>query len=156
MSCDEERVADALSKRRPSAELPAAVSTVQDARRYLDRIFQFRLEIPPFPKRDMRSFALGLINSELTALQTDLNHRNVDVQELVDRIIHPGVQSPRNAIQIVNLFAQSWWLGAMREHGGIGSNSPGGLGERVITDHPLTVGIICVMEGLNKCCISPI
>lgn len=146
ISCDEERVADALSKRRPSAELPAAVSTIQDARRYLDRIFQFRLEIPPFPKRDMRSFSFGLIRSEFAALQADLTHRKVDVQELVDRMIHPGVQSPRNAIQIVNLFAQSWWLGAMREHGGIGSNSPGGLGEKVITDHPLTVGIICAIR----------
>ena len=146
ISCDEERVADALSKRRPSAELPAAVSTIQDARRYLDRIFQFRLEIPPFPKRDMRSFAFGLIQSEFAALQADLKHRQVDVQELVDRMIHPGVQSPRNAIQIVNLFAQSWWLGAMREHGGVGSNGPGGLGERVITDHPLTVGIICAIR----------
>ncbi|MCE8005138.1 KAP family P-loop NTPase fold protein [Billgrantia ethanolica] len=147
ISCDEERVADALSKRRPSAELPAAVSTIQDARRYLDRIFQFRLEIPPFPKRDMRSFAFGLIKSEFSALQTDLKNRKVDIQELVDRMIHPGVQSPRNAIQIVNLFAQSWWLGAIREHGGIGSNSPGGLGEKVITDHPLTVGIICAIRS---------
>lgn len=146
ISCDEERVADALSKRRTAADLPAAVSTIQDARRYLDRIFQFRLEIPPFPKRDMRSFALGLLESEYTALQADLKQREVDLQELVDRMIHPGVKSPRNAIQIVNLFAQSWWLGGMREHEGIGSNSPGGLGERVITDHPLTVGIICAIK----------
>ena len=78
------RVADALSKRRGYAELPAAVSNVQDARRYLDRIFQFRLEIPPFPKRDMRSFVLSLLTTEFSALQTDLHQRGIDELELVD------------------------------------------------------------------------
>ena len=146
ISCDEERVADALSKRRGYAELPAAVSNVQDARRYLDRIFQFRLEIPPFPKRDMRSFVLSLLTTEYSALQTDLHQRGIDELELVDRMIHPAVQNPRNAIQIVNLFAQSWWLGVLREHAAVGSENPGGLGEGVITDHPLTLAIVSVIR----------
>lgn len=143
ISCDEERVADALSKRRTTAELPAAVSSIQDARRYLDRIFQFRLEIPPFAKRDMRNFALVLLENEYPALKADLKTRNVDLQELVDRMIHPGVQSPRNAIQIVNQFAQSWWLGVVRERSAVGTNTPGGLGEGIVTKNPLTLGIIC-------------
>ena len=146
ISCDEERVADALSKRRGYAELPAAVSHVQDARRYLDRIFQFRLEIPPFPKRDMRNFVLSLLKAEYGTLHADLQQRNIDEIELVDRMIHPGVQNPRNAIQIVNLFAQSWWLGALREHRAVGSENPGGLGEGVITAHPLTLAIVCVIS----------
>ena len=75
ISCDEERVADALSKRRTAAELPAAVSNIQDARRYLDRIFQFRLEIPPFPKQGMRNFARGLLETEYPALAADLKER---------------------------------------------------------------------------------
>lgn len=146
ISCDEERVADALSKRRATAELPAAVSNIQDARRYLDRIFQFRLEIPPFPKRDMRSFTLGLLETEYPALRDDLRRREVDLQELVDRMIHPAVQSPRNAIQIVNLFAQCWWLGALRERNAVGVDNPGGLGEGVVTRNPLTLAIICVIR----------
>jgi hypothetical protein len=146
ISCDEERVADALSKRRTTADLPAAVSNIQDARRYLDRIFQFRLEIPPFPKRDMRSFALGLLGTEYPALLTDLQERGVDLQELVDRMIHPAVQSPRNAIQIVNLFAQSWWLGVLRERNAVGADNPGGLGEGVVTENPLTLALICVIR----------
>lgn len=146
ISCDEERVADALSKRRATAELPAAVSNIQDARRYLDRIFQFRLEIPPFSKRDMRNFALGLLETEYSALTADLKTRKIDLQELVDRMIHPGVQSPRNAIQIVNLFAQSWWLGVLRERSAVGVDTPGGLGEGVVTKNPLTLAIICVIR----------
>lgn len=146
ISCDEERVADALSKRRTAAELPAAVSNIQDARRYLDRIFQFRLEIPPFPKQDMRNFARDLLETEYPVLAADLKAREIDLQELVDRMIHPGVQSPRNAIQIVNLFAQSWWLGVLHERGAVGTDSPGGLGEGVVTENPLTLAIICVIR----------
>ena len=146
ISCDEERVADALSKRHTYAELPAAVSNIQDARRYLDRIFQFRLEIPPFPKRDMRSFAQSLLETDFPSLMADLKGRDVDIQELVDRAIHPAVQSPRNAIQIVNLFAQSWWLANLRERGAVGTENPGGLGEGVISKHPLTLAIVSVIR----------
>ena len=147
ISCDEERVADALSKRRSYGDLPAAVSSIQDARRYLDRIFQFRLEIPPFPKRDMRNFVLSLLETEYAALRADLRKRGVDEVELVDRMIHPGVQSPRNAIQIVNLFSQCWWLGVLRERDALGSQKAGGMGEGVITQHPLTLAIICVIRA---------
>ena len=60
ISCDEDRVAEALRaklSRIGPEEISDTVSTKTDARRYLDRLFQFRLEIPPFPKQDMRSFA---------------------------------------------------------------------------------------------------
>ncbi len=146
ISCDEERVADVLSKRRAYGELSANVSNIQDARRYLDRIFQFRLEIPPFPKRDMRNFVLSLVETEYPALQADFEQRKIDNTELVDRMIHPAVRSPRNAIQILNLFAQSWWLGVLREYKAVGSENPGGLGEGVITSHPLTLAIVCVIR----------
>ena len=146
ISCDEERVADVLSKRRAYGELSANVSNIQDARRYLDRIFQFRLEIPPFPKRDMRNFVLSLVETEYPALQADLEQRKIDNTELVDRMIHPAVQSPRNAIQILNLFAQSWWLGVLREYKAVGSENPGGLGEGVVTGHPLTLAVVCVIR----------
>ena len=56
-----------------------------DARRYLDRIFQFRLEILPFPKQDMRSFAIskfneavpGLANKIIDWAETEGNHRRL-------------------------------------------------------------------------------
>lgn len=60
ISCDEAKIAEALHRGRGpmgSEELPGSVFSRADARRYLDRLFQFRLEIPPFPKQDMRQFA---------------------------------------------------------------------------------------------------
>ena len=56
ISCDEERVADALGKRRGYADPGASVSYLQGARRYLDRIFQFRLEVPAISQAGYAQF----------------------------------------------------------------------------------------------------
>lgn len=80
ISCDEERVADALADRRrwrSTPELPGTVFNRTDARRFLDRIFQFRLEIPQFPKRDMRNFAMERLTKDMPAIAADLINRNV-------------------------------------------------------------------------------
>lgn len=147
ISCDEDRVADALSRNRGRAgsELPGTVFTRSDARRYLDRLFQFRVEIPPFPKLDMRQFAADKINAAGN-IATDLQRSGVAVQDVVERLIHVGVQSPRNAIQIVNAFTQSWWLAARRERDGVGSISPGGLHAGAVTGHPLSLAALCVLR----------
>jgi len=123
ISCDEDRIADALSRGQRGADMPGSVSTVSDARRYLDRIFQFRLEIPSFPKRDMRQYATKAISS-LTTLEESLGGPDV-VNSVVSRMIHPGIQSPRSALQVVNAFAQSWWLAALREDVGASAKRPG-------------------------------
>jgi KAP family P-loop domain len=115
ISCDEDKVADALTKgRRQEPDLPGTIFTRFDARRYLDRIFQFRLEIPPFPRSDMRQYALDRLK-ELPGIKEDLDEKNIALETLVDRMIHVDVQTPRNALQIVNAFAQAWWLAKKRE-----------------------------------------
>jgi len=148
ISCDEERIADALADRRRqrSAELPGSVMTATDARRFLDRIFQFRLEIPQFPKRDMRNYAMKRLTEDLSSIATDLKDRNVSLEPLIDRMIHVGVQSPRNALQILNAFAQSWWIARQRELAGAGTDRPGGLHEGAVTDHPLSLAAISALR----------
>jgi hypothetical protein len=145
ISCDESRVADALSKGRRQGDLPGTVFNQSDARRYLDRIFQFRLEIPPFPRQDMRQFAISQM-SELDGIAADLNARGVSIESVVDRMIHVGVQNPRNAIQIVNAFSQAWWLARKRETEELGTNKPGGLHEGAVTNHPLTLGALSAIK----------
>lgn len=145
ISCDELKVADALAKGRGQGDLPGTVFTQTDARRYLDRIFQFRLEIPPFPRHDMRQYAIKQIN-ELPSIATDLHAQGVTVESVVDRMIHLGVHNPRNALQIVNAFAQAWWLARKRETEEIGTERPGGLHEGAVTKHPISLGAISAIR----------
>lgn len=147
ISCDEDRIADALSRGRgkTNPDLPATVVTRSDARRYLDRLFQFRLEIPPFPKVDMRKFAEQKLNEAGTTVD-DLASKGVRLDDLVDKLIHPGVQSPRNAIQILNAFLQSWWIASLREKNGNGSLSAGALHAGAVTGHPLALAALSVIK----------
>ncbi|MDG4418011.1 KAP family NTPase [Pseudomonas aeruginosa] len=145
ISCDEAKVADALARGRRNSDLPGTVVTHNDARRYLDRIFQFRLEIPPPPRHDMRQFARSHLE-KLPGITADLEAHNVPLATIIDRMIHVGVQDPRNALQIVNAFAQAWWLARKREAEGLGTNRAGGLHEGAVTSHPVSLGALCAMK----------
>ncbi|SEL25999.1 KAP family P-loop domain-containing protein [Roseovarius nanhaiticus] len=147
ISCDEDKIAEAIKRRSGlgSPNLPGAVFSRGDARRYLDRLFQFRLEIPQFPKLDMRDFALKKMQG-IESVSVDFKKRNFSLEDVTDRLIHVDVQSPRNAIQLMNAFIQSWWLGSLRERNGIGSDAPGGLHKGAVSDHPLSLAALCVLR----------
>lgn len=151
ISCDEDKIADALAdrrQRRVSTELPGAVFSQYDAHRFLDRIFQFRMEIPPFPKRDMRAFAGSAILKALPDLDAELGKKGVEssVQTLIDKMIHVRVGTPRNALQIVNCFVQSWWIAKRRELDGAHTERAGGLQPGAVTDKPIALGAICALR----------
>ncbi|MEI2830507.1 KAP family P-loop NTPase fold protein [Pseudomonas mosselii] len=142
ISCDEAKVADALARGRSNnPEQPGTVFTHKDARRYLDRIFQFRLEIPPPPRSDMRQFALSHLSC-FEEIIADLKGRGTSPEQLIDRMIHVNVVDPRNALQIVNAFAQSWWLARRREREGDISERPGGLHREAVTGHPVSLAAL--------------
>ncbi|RMO81766.1 KAP P-loop domain-containing protein [Pseudomonas syringae pv. maculicola] len=141
ISCDEGKVADALSRRRGNPEQPGSIFNPTDARRYLDRIFQFRLEIPPPPRNDMRQFALSKLK-DFPELVKEVADEGASVEQVVDRMIHTNVSDPRNALQIVNAFTQTWWLAKARELDAIGSERPGGLHEGAVTKHPIALGAL--------------
>jgi len=147
ISCDEDKIAEAIKGRSKlgSPDLPGAVFSRGDARRYLDRLFQYRLEIPQFPKLDMRDFALRKLQN-IESVATDLKIRKVALEDVIDRLIHVDVQSPRNAIQLLNAFIQSWWIGSVRERNGVGSHAPGALHKGAVTDHPLSLAALCVLR----------
>ena len=144
ISCDEDKVADALARGRRQPDLPGTVFNRFDARRYLDRIFQFRLDISPFPRADMRQYALERLK-DLPGINDDLKAK-ISLETLVDRMIHVDVQTPRNALQIVNAFAQAWWLAKKRETEELGTGRPGGLYEGSVTNHPLSLGALCALK----------
>ncbi|HET7371011.1 MAG TPA: P-loop NTPase fold protein [Gammaproteobacteria bacterium] len=147
ISCDEDKIAEAIKRRSGlgSPDLPGAIFSRGDARRYLDRLFQFRLEIPQFPKLDMRKFALKKLEG-IESVAADLTKRRIAMDDVIDRLIHVDVQSPRNAIQLLNAFIQSWWIGRQRERNGVGSDAPGALHEGAVTNHPLSLAALCVLR----------
>lgn len=148
ISCDEDKIAEALHRGRGrlgAAEMPGSVFSRADARRYLDRLFQFRLEIPLFPKQDMRQFAMNKL-AEAKEVIADLESKNIAAANVIDRLIHVDVQSPRNAIQLLNAFIQSWWIAKQREKDGIGTSSPGALHAGAVTNHPLSLAALCVLR----------
>lgn len=147
ISCDENRIAEALNKgRHKNSDMPGAVFTKDDACKYLDRIFQFRLEIPPFPKQDMREFALRHLRSAAPDLIDDIESNGCKLGNIIDRLIHVDVDNPRNALQLVNSFIQSWWLAKKREFAGAGTQRPGGLSEGIVTRHPITLAIVSALK----------
>ncbi|HEX8211882.1 MAG TPA: P-loop NTPase fold protein [Longimicrobium sp.] len=148
ISCDEERIAEALGRRKrsDSKDLPGAIFNRSDARRYLDRIFQFRLEIPQFAKQDMRSYGLSLFRTHLSDLATKLEQRGVHLEDVIARLVHMGVGSPRNALQLLNAYAQSWWVAERRERDGAGTDILGGLEGGVVTGNPIALAAICALR----------
>lgn len=144
ISCDEGLVAEALSKRSArNGDIPGTISDASSARRYLDRIFQFRLDVPDIPKQDMRSFVSKRIESDIPDLVDDLKEKDVSLEELANRLVHYDVSSPRNAIQLINAFSQAWWLANRREREGAGSSRAGGLASGAVTEHPLALAALC-------------
>ena len=145
ISCDEDRVAEALRaklSRTGPEEISDTVSTKTDARRYLDRLFQFRLEIPPFPKQDMRSFA----RKKLEEFDGTVGALEANIDAVIDTLIHVGVQSPRSAIHLLNAFLHSWWIAVSRERDGRGSQAPGALYEGAVTKHPVMLAALSVLK----------
>ena len=154
ISCDEERVAEALEKRRNrSSELPAVVLNAQDARRFLDRVFQYRLEIPPFPKQDMREFITSKLDvpvqqGGLLDLKASLEKFAITPQKVVDRLIQYDVTNPRAALQVINYFAQSWWIATKREgvHNG---TRIGALLQGSVTQHAEVLAVLSALRVLH-------
>lgn len=148
ISCDEDLVAEALSKRaRQVSELPGAISSPQVARRYLDRIFQFRLEIPQLPRQDMRSFAKELLARKcFTQIVQTVESAGSSVDEVVSRMIHVGVRNPRKTIQIVNAFACSMWIAIKREFEGTESTKAGALTQGAVTKHPISLAVLSAVK----------
>lgn len=147
ISCDEDRIADSLYRSKATTkELPGAVFSRSDARRYLDRIFQFRLEIPELPKRDMRAFTTERIRTDAPEIVTEIEKAGVALVNVIDRMIHVGVASPRNALQILNSFVQCWWIAKKREQVGPGTNRPGGLQQGAVTEHPISLAALSALR----------
>jgi len=119
-----------------------------DAKRFLDKIFHFRIDIPPFPYRDMIDYSKQLLETQIPDFddfEAQLTDSGTDLENLLCRLIHPNVQNPRQAIQILNTFFQSWNIANRREAEEMVGKA-GGLAAGIVTKHPLTLAILSVLK----------
>ena len=148
ISCDEQRIAEALTERnlqRWGTEAILDEHHKSSARRYLDRIFQFRLEIPAPPKLDLSGYARFIMEEHFSDIVRLLNEKNV-FEDVISILIPVNVHNPRNILQLVNAFCQSWSLAVIREREGAGTHRPGGLSEGVVTQHPISLAAVTALR----------
>lgn len=100
------------------------------ARDYVTRLFQLRVEIPPAPTRDLRSFA------EESIREDNVLSQKLDEQEVwavvLDRLVTEEIDTPREVVRLANRFIQSVWLARTRESDDI--MEPGLIAEGHVTD----------------------
>lgn len=152
LSCCEDKISEALLSVKEDDDKKAGITNDKtkqkmDAKRFLDKIFQFRIDIPPFPYQDMVAYTKELLIRQIPdykAFETELIKGGTTVENLLCRLIHSKVQNPRQAIQIINAFLQSWNIAKQREKSS--PDSKGGLKEGIVTKNPLTLATLAVLK----------
>lgn len=149
VSCCEYKISDALMSIKITDDMDIESCEQQvEAKRFLDKIFHFRIDIPPFPYRDMIDYSKKILETQIPDFEdfeTQLINSGTDLENLLCRLIYPNVQNPRQAIQILNTFFQSWNIAIRRESAEM-ANKAGGLAEGIVTKHPLTLAILAVLK----------
>lgn len=151
LSCCEYKIADALLSININND-DTDDETYQfdkkiEAKRFLDKIFHFRVDIPPFPYRDMIEYSKIILKSQIKDFddfEKELKSSGTDIDNLLCRLIHPKVQEPRQAIQIMNAFFQTWNIAIKREN--MAGEKAGGLKKGIVTKHPLTLATLAVLK----------
>ena len=149
VSCCEYKISDALMSIKIIDDKNLEPCVLQtEAKRFLDKIFHFRIDIPPFPYRDMIDYSKQLLETQIPNFEdfeAQLTDSGTDLENLLCRLIHPNVQNPRQAIQILNTFFQSWNIATKRESEEMVGKA-GGLADGIVTKHPLTLAILSVLK----------
>lgn len=112
ISCYDEHIAHSIMQTQKPFE------DIKSARKYLDRVFPFRIEIPALPNMSMINFAKNKLHSLAVydELQKDIQKStSYKLDNILDILIPIEANSPRVVIQILNTFLQGWWIAKQRE-----------------------------------------
>lgn len=81
---------------------------------FLDKLFQFKIYMPPLPEYDIREYTHELCKKECTEL---INICGEDFDEIIDEIlIHPNVNNPRQVKKILNNFLNNYLIAKKRDN----------------------------------------
>lgn len=150
ISCDETNISKALENEKSNITL-----NTDSAKNYLDRIFQFRIEIPSIAQENLLEMARSCITKfEKDGIIFDEYFKN-NYPKALDVLIHAGIKNPRTAKQLINSFLQSYWIANKREQKCEPCNKnkndncktqPCLLSESTITKNLETLAVISVLK----------
>ncbi|PPA68435.1 KAP family P-loop NTPase fold protein [Jeotgalibacillus proteolyticus] len=109
VTCDENILINALEKEKLNKSLDV------DGELFLDKLFHFRISLPPIIERDMSEFAFEITKQEAPGLVRACNGQ---FDEITNILIHAGVSTPRQVKKLMNTFANNLLIARAREEDG--------------------------------------
>ncbi|WP_227940355.1 KAP family P-loop NTPase fold protein [Alkalihalobacillus deserti] len=109
VTCDESILINAIEKEKLNN------SNEIDGDLFLDKLFHFRIPLPPIIENDMSDYAINIAKQEAPGL---VKLCNGQFEEIIDILIHAEVNTPRQVKKLLNTLANNLLIANSRESDG--------------------------------------
>lgn len=106
VTCDENILINAIEKEKLNK------TDDIDGELFLDKLFHFRISLPPIIENDMSDFAIRIAKQEAQGL---VKLCNGHFEKIIDILIHAEVSTPRQVKKLLNTFANNLLIANSRE-----------------------------------------
>lgn len=106
VTCDENILINAIEKEKLNK------TDDIDGELFLDKLFHFRITLPPIIENDMSDFAIRIAKQEAQGL---VKLCNGHFEKIIDILIHAEVSTPRQVKKLLNTFANNLLIANSRE-----------------------------------------
>lgn len=116
---DDEIIKRALDKRRAQDfNAQTEVTEVVESELILDKLFQFKIYLPPILDFDIQQYACNLAKQEVPDFLNLYCEEDL-MQKVIERVlIYPGVTTPRQVKKLLNAFVNNMMIVSTRESSG--------------------------------------
>lgn len=116
---DDEIIKRALDKRRAQEfKEQAEITEVIESELILDKLFQFKIYLPPILDFDIQQYACRLAKQEVPDFLNRYCEEQL-MQKVIERVlIYPGVTTPRQVKKLLNAFINNMMIVSERESSG--------------------------------------
>lgn len=116
---DDEIIKHALDKRRiHEFNDQTEITDVVESELILDKLFQFKLYLPPILDFDIQQYAYNLVKQEVPDFLSEYCDEAI-MKKVCERIlIYPGVRTPRQVKKLLNAFINNMMVVSAREASG--------------------------------------
>lgn len=105
---DDSILKEALQLRRRVSKTQTGNKTA-DSELILDKLFQYKVYLPPLPFLNLKEYAIDLVNQNLIDFMDDYFLTKEEFEFLLKNIlIHTGVKTPRQVKKLVNAFVMNY------------------------------------------------